>query len=71
MNGSAATAEFFPGFHLATENARQLHGVELVQGILRMQDDRQAVDGNHLFGVGAFQVSQRLQVSHLAVLDRA
>ncbi|MND85646.1 hypothetical protein D3C80_775800 [compost metagenome] len=71
MNRPAATANVFPALHLATENARQLHGVELVQRIVRMKDDRQAIDGNDLFGARAFQVTERLQAGQFAVLDRA
>ncbi|MNX93433.1 hypothetical protein D3C86_1256150 [compost metagenome] len=71
MNRPAATADVFPGFHLTTENTRQLQGVELDQRIVRVKDDRQAVDGNDLFGARAFQVTERLQAGQFAVLDRA
>ncbi|MNN71236.1 hypothetical protein D3C81_1871550 [compost metagenome] len=58
MNRPAAAAEVFPGLHLATENVRQLHGVELVQRIVRVKDDRQAIDGDDLFCARAFQVAE-------------
>ncbi|MNI29919.1 hypothetical protein D3C73_837460 [compost metagenome] len=35
-----------------------------------MQDDRQSIDGDDLFGGGAFQVAQWLEADQLAVLDR-
>ncbi|MNL42592.1 hypothetical protein D3C87_1650550 [compost metagenome] len=70
MNCPTAATEFFPGLDLATENARQLHGVQLIQRILRVKDDCQAVDGNDLLGAGAFQVAERFETLQFAVLDR-
>ncbi|MNF91341.1 hypothetical protein D3C87_1683760 [compost metagenome] len=71
MNCPTAAAEFFPGFDLATENPRQLHGVQLVQRILRVKDDCQAVDGNDLLSARTFQVAERVEAQQFAVLDRA
>ena len=71
MNGPATAAEFFPGFDLATEEACQLLGIELVQRVLRVKDNGQAVDGDDLLGGRAFQITQGSEVNQLAVLDRA
>ncbi|MNF88090.1 hypothetical protein D3C84_705760 [compost metagenome] len=71
MNCPTVSADFFPGFGVATENTRQLGGVELMQRIVRMKDDRQAVDGDDLFGRGGFQIAQGFEAGQFAVLDRA
>ncbi|MNN04961.1 hypothetical protein D3C81_1177020 [compost metagenome] len=71
MNRPAAAADVFPGFDFATENARQLLGAELSQRIVRVKDDRQAIDGDDLFGTRAFQIAQGCKAHPFAVLDRA
>ncbi|MNN37730.1 hypothetical protein D3C81_1516920 [compost metagenome] len=58
MNSTTTPAEVFPGFHIAGEDPRQLLSVQLLEGIVGMKDDRQAVDGDDLFSGGAFQVAQ-------------
>ncbi|MNI34871.1 hypothetical protein D3C73_888760 [compost metagenome] len=71
MDRPAVAAERFPGFSFAAEDPGQLLGVELRQRVLRMKDDRQAIDGNHLLGTGALQVPAGGEGQHFAVLDRA
>ncbi len=71
MNGTAGAAQRLPGADFAVEDLRQLRGVQGRQRVLRMQDDCQAVNGDHLLGLGAFQVAQGFKVDQFAVLDRA
>lgn len=59
------------GTHLAGEHRRQLRGVQRGQRVVRMQDDRQSVDGDHLLGIWAAQVAEAGQGANFAVLDGA
>lgn len=68
-DGAALAAQFFPGTHLAGEHRRQLRGVQRGQRVVRMQDDRQSVDGDHLLGIWAAQVAEAGQGANFAVLD--
>ncbi|MNF77964.1 hypothetical protein D3C84_601230 [compost metagenome] len=71
MDGATLAAELFPGLHLAGEHRGQLRRGQGLQGVGRVQDDGQAVDGDHLFGVLAAQVAEAGQVLDLGILDRA
>jgi hypothetical protein len=70
MNAPPRPPRFFPGFDLAAEDPRQLLGVELVQRVLRVKDDGQAVDGDDLLGGRAFQVAERRSSSSLSLIGR-
>ena len=70
MNRTAGTAQLLPAADLAAENLRQLFGVELSERVARVKNDRQAIDGDDLLGVRAFQVAQTLKIDQLAILYR-
>jgi len=69
MNRPADAAECFPGADFTVENLRQLLGVQRIQRVARVEDDGQAVDGDHrcarAFRRPGFEVHQ------FAVFDRA
>src|SRR3990167_1808089 len=57
-NGTGWRTAPRPVADLAGKYLRQLRGVQRRQRIAWMQDDGQAVEGDDLFGAGAFQVAQ-------------
>ncbi|MOA28328.1 hypothetical protein D3C78_1492600 [compost metagenome] len=70
MNGPARYAQLFPALDLSRENFRQLPGVQLGYWVVGVDDDRDAVEADHLFCAGCAQVAQRLQLAHFTVVDR-
>ncbi|MNE50724.1 hypothetical protein D3C80_1453160 [compost metagenome] len=67
----ADATELFPGGRFTAEDLCQLVGVQLGQWIVRVKDNGQAIDGDHMLGVGGFQVAKGLEVHPFAVLDWA
>src|SRR3990167_4473398 len=67
---SGLAAQLRPVLQLAREYLRQLVDAQRAERIARVQDDRQAIDGNDLFGIPALQVAQGRQGAGFTGLDR-
>ena len=53
------------------KNARQLVRAQLAHRVVGVHDHRHAINGDHLLGLGAFQVAQAVQGHQFSVLDRS
>ncbi len=71
MDGAWIATDLTPVSDFATENARQLKGIQLSQRIAGMQNHCNAVDGNGLLAGCTFQIPQTRQIFGLLILDRS
>ncbi|MNP15387.1 hypothetical protein D3C76_1077420 [compost metagenome] len=70
VDGPAGNAQLLPALDLAGENLRQLPRGELRQRVVGVDDDRDAIQADDLFGGSSAQVAQGLQLAYFAVVDR-
>ncbi|MNJ71838.1 hypothetical protein D3C77_684300 [compost metagenome] len=71
MDRPAAQAQFLPGSDPSGKDLRQLHGAQLRQGIVGVNDHRDAIKADDLFGGGAVQVAQSLKFGQFTDFDRS
>src|SRR5690606_5660741 len=69
LDGDVGTAQFAPVAHLTSEQLCHLSDGQGAQRVVRMDDDRQTIDGDDLLRLGAAQVAQLGQGIQFTLLD--
>ncbi|MNZ34092.1 hypothetical protein D3C78_514620 [compost metagenome] len=68
---AACQAQLLPILDPPREDVCQLFGGELWQGIIGVDEHCNTIQTDHLLGTGCTQITQRLELAHLGIVDGA